>query len=215
MDRGRAFAGPGQRALPWRPATVASSAFHESPPDQVSASVHSHGFPATPRFSVKCSPSVSTEGGSQSNNLFHASCVQPLPSPPPSPANQVQPHRSKVPDGELSDDTGHFQNLLCPSIAMPRSSQQPRQPPPTSLTMRAGWNSSTARRLRSFRAETFHGLTKPSRDSRTCRCDALFAVSFVPIRQPQTKGSARGVALRLGCPPGCPSASASTGQRRK
>lgn len=134
---------------------------------------------------------------------------------PPSPANQVQPHRSKVPDGELSDDTGHFQNLLCPSIAMPRSSQQPRQPPPTSLTMRAGWNLSTARRLRSFRAETFHGLTKPSRDSRTCRCDALFAVSFVPIRQPQTKGSARGVALCLGCPPGCPSASASTEQRRK
>lgn len=46
--------------------------------------------------------------------------------------------------------------------------------------MPAGWCLSASPppprvRLRSFRAETFHGLTKPSRDSRTSRC--LFCAS--------------------------------------
>lgn len=95
MDRGRAFAGPGQRALPWRPATVASSAFHESPPpDQVSASVHSHGFPATPRFSVKARPRFQPKvGANRTTSSMRPACnlCRHRPPPPPTKFSLIVP----------------------------------------------------------------------------------------------------------------------------
>lgn len=135
----------------------------------------------------------------------------------PPPTNQVQPHQPRVPDGKLSDDTGHFQNPVsrvpCPSPGLSDESHRhhativparPRQTPPTSLTMPAGWCLSASPppprvRLRSFRAETFHGLTKPSRDSRTSRC--LFCAS-PSSRSGSHRRRVRPDVLptRLGCP---------------
>ena len=159
-------------------------------------------------FLSKCS--VSTEGGgrSQSNNLsMRPACNLPRHRPP---LNKVQPHRPMVPDGKLSDDTGAFPTPVSLSFSdeshhhATLDPARPGQTPPTSLTMRAGWRSSTSPppplRSRSFRAETFHGLTKPSRDSRTSVSMPLPLLLRVPIRQAQTTGSARWFSICFGCP---------------
>lgn len=188
MDRGRAFGGgPRQALLPWTCCWGPPSRRHalRGSPDQVSARLASeartdflrlHGFLSSARFQPKV-------GANRTSSSMRLRATSAVTAPPQTKFSLINP---EVPDGKLSDDTGHFQNPV--SHALSDETQRhativparPRQTPPTSLTMRAGWRLSTsppppAVRLRSFRAETFHGLTKPSRDSRTSRC--LFCAS--------------------------------------
>lgn len=135
-----------------------------------------HGFLSSARFQPKV-------GANRTSSSMRLRATSAVTAPPQTKFSLINP---EVPDGKLSDDTGHFQNPV--SLALSDGTQRhativparPRQTPPTSLTMRARWRLSTSPppppvRLRSFRAETFHGLTKPSRDSRTSRC--LFCAS--------------------------------------